>query len=266
METILALRELAGDRVDVTVVAPDDRFTIRAMTVAEPFAAGRSDVGSFAELVRAQGAAIRSTTVSSVDPDAKTVTCADGELVSYDQLVLAPGARQRPPYQYGTTFGIGDPLALNGLLADLEQGYTDSVAFVVPDGVTWSLPLYELALMTARQVHGMGRDVSLSFFTPEPGALAVFGAEAGTAIAELFEAADIALQTGTPVAVGKGKAPRPDPGAVGAVDRVGPLPALDGPRLGGTPAGSDGFIPVDAYGRIAGLSDVYAIGDAADLL
>ena len=50
------------------------------------------------------------------------------------------------------TFGGGaDPVDLNGILADLDQGYSSSVAFVVPKGASWPLPLYELALMTPRR-------------------------------------------------------------------------------------------------------------------
>ena len=37
LETLLALRVLAGRRVDVTLVAPNAEFTIRANTVGEPF-------------------------------------------------------------------------------------------------------------------------------------------------------------------------------------------------------------------------------------
>ena len=51
-----------------------------------------------------------------------------------------------------TTFrGQEDVEALHGLVQDIEEGYVRSVAFVVPAGVSWSLPLYELALMTARR-------------------------------------------------------------------------------------------------------------------
>lgn len=266
MEALLALRNLAGDRVAITVIAPDDRFTIRALTVAEPFAAGRSDVGAFPELVRAQGAEVRRTTVTSVDHDARIVTCADGESVPYDHLVLAPGARARAPFEHGLTFGLGDPLAINGLLADAEQGYTNSIAFVVPSELTWSLPLYELALLTASQVQGMGRDIALRFFTPEPGALGVFGPEAAAAVAQLFETAGIELHCGTPVAVGKRQVHLLSTGDVVEVERVVTLPILEGPRLAGVPADAQGFVPVDSYSRVLGLHGVYAIGDAADLL
>ena len=37
---------------------------------------------------------------------------------------------------------------------------TQSVAFVVPEGCTWPLPLYELALTTADQARGTSSDES----------------------------------------------------------------------------------------------------------
>jgi sulfide:quinone oxidoreductase len=37
LETALALRELAPERVQVTIVAPNEEFVYRPMTVREPF-------------------------------------------------------------------------------------------------------------------------------------------------------------------------------------------------------------------------------------
>src|SRR5215211_375968 len=42
LEATLALRELAEDRVDVEVLAPEDDFVYRAMSVAEPFGQGEA--------------------------------------------------------------------------------------------------------------------------------------------------------------------------------------------------------------------------------
>jgi sulfide:quinone oxidoreductase len=48
-----------------------------------------------------------------------------------------------------------------------------------------------------------------------------------------------------------------------AADAVVALPVLSGPRLPGLPADAEGFIPVNAHGRVAGLlEDVHAAGDA----
>ena len=48
---------------------------------------------------------------------------------------------------------------LHGLVQDLEGGYAaqNRIRGALP-GVAWSLPLYELALMTARRAYEMSRD------------------------------------------------------------------------------------------------------------
>jgi sulfide:quinone oxidoreductase len=45
------------------------------------------------------------------------------------------------------------------------------------------------------------------------------------------------------------------------VDLVFALPHLRGRRLPGLPYDSDGFVPVDDYGRVRGLERVWAVGD-----
>ncbi|MEA2519659.1 MAG: sulfide:quinone oxidoreductase, partial [Chloroflexota bacterium] len=261
------LTDLGEHRFKITVVAPNERFSLRANTVSEPFAAGHhADVASLADVAREHGAELVRGTVTDVDTRKLAVLCSDGEELSADALVLSPGARARPAYAHALTFGLGDPLALNGVLADLEQGYSTSVAFVVPPGVVWSLPLYELALMTARQVYGSGRDVDLHLATPEPAPLAIFGPEASASVAGLFDELGIALHCGMPVAVGRGSIRiGPDDDGL-AMDRIVSLPVLDGPCLPGVPATTGGFIAVDEFCRVPGLPGVYAIGDATDLL
>jgi sulfide:quinone oxidoreductase len=264
IEALLALRDLGEATFDITVVAPDEQFVLRALTVAEPFAAGHSDLGAFDAIVREQGSTLHRATLTEVDPAEHTVLCSDGERLPYDVLVLSPGARPRAAFPTGITFGLGDPAALNGLLADLEQGYTDTVAFVVPSGVTWALPLYELALMTAGQVRGMGRDVTISLVTPEPAPLAIFGPEASAAVAGLLAEAGIAVHCGIPPVVGRHRVHLVG-GEDIVVERVVSLPLLEGPRLPGVPADSAGFIPTDTFGRVPGLDGVYAVGDASDM-
>ena len=266
IESLLALRDLSDGAIDVTIVAPDDRFVLKALTVAEPFAAGmQSDIGSLAEIAHANGATFRRAAVSEVRPDHHTVVLSDGHELGYDSLILSPGAVRKIAFDPALTFDTSHPQALGGLLADLEQGYSSSVAFVVPAGVTWPLPLYEIALMTARQVAGMGREVRLLFATPEPAPLAIFGPEAATALDQLLTAAGIEVRCGVPVSVTRGAIELGRDEHI-PVDRVVSLPLLEGPRLAGLPANADGFIPVDDYSRVPGVADVYAIGDATDLL
>ena len=50
------------------------------------------------------------------------------------------------------------------------------------------------------------------------------------------------------------------------IDRIVTQPCLVGPRLRGIPCDYDGFIHTDAHGRVVGIDDVYAAGDATDTL
>ena len=46
------------------------------------------------------------------------------------------------------------------------------------------------------------------------------------------------------------------------VNRTIALPIPAGPAIAGLPADADGFIAVDEHGRVQGIADVYAAGDA----
>jgi hypothetical protein len=59
------------------------------------------------------------------------------------------------------------------LVFDLTLGRMQSVAFVVPSDVSWTLPLYDVAIATARRGWKLGiEDVRYWFVTPEPEPLA----------------------------------------------------------------------------------------------
>jgi sulfide:quinone oxidoreductase len=267
VEALLALTDLGEHRFAITVVAPNERFVLPALSVAEPFAAGHhADVASLADVVREHGAELVRGSVTVVDTERMSLTCSDGRELSADVIVLAPGAVRIAPYPQTFTFGLGDPLALTGVLADLEEGYSRSIAFVVPDRVAWSLPLYELALLTARDVHGMGREVDMVLATPEPAPLAVFGAEASASVAALLGELGITVYCGMPVIVAPRSiqfAPDVEPRAM---DRIVTLPVLEGPQLPGVPVNAEGFIPVDEFCRVRGAPGLYAVGDATALL
>ena len=177
------------------------------MSVAEPFCLGHAAHHPLADIARDFGAdgRPRQPRARSI-PAARTVTTGSGETIAYDSLLIAVGARPEPVYRHAITFGAdGAPEALSGLLADLEDGYTKRVAFVVPSTVAWSLPLYELAVMTARDVWSAGIDgVELVFVTPEARPLEAFGAEASTMVAELLDEEGIEFIGSTFADVGHG--------------------------------------------------------------
>ena len=86
-------------------------------------------------------------------------SCSGGRELPFDSLIVALGARAAPAFEHAVTIGEeGTDDALHGILRDLEQGYVKRLAFVVPSSVVWSLPLYELALLTAADAEGMGID------------------------------------------------------------------------------------------------------------
>ena len=179
------------------------------------------------------------------------VRCASGARVPYEQLVLATGAKAAPAYRDALTFGE-DPAEerLHGLLDDLEQGYVERVAFVVPGEAAWTLPLYELALMTARQAWGMGIDrLQFTLVTPEERPLAMFGRPASDAVAEMLAAEGIEFVGSSYPTVGRGYVIADPGGRRFDVQRVVSMPVLDGLRLPGVPSDGTGFIPVDAHGR-----------------
>ena len=263
LEALMALRDLAGDRVEVTLMAPETTFVYRPMKVAEPFYKGHAREYGLVEIAGDHGARFIRDTIAEVHAEEKVVRCGSGAHIPYDHLVLAIGAKAVAAYRHALTFGE-DPAEerLHGLLADIEQGYVHHVAFVVPGEASWTLPLYEIALMTARQAWSMGRDeVRFTLITPEERPLAMFGARAGDAVAPLLSAEGIEFVGSSYPTVGHGYVIADPGGRHFDVDRAVSMPLLDGLQLAGVPADGTGFIPVDAHGRVRGVPDVYAAGD-----
>jgi hypothetical protein len=65
------------------------------------------------------------------------------------------------------------------VVADLALGRIRSVAFVVPSDLSMTMPLYEVAIATARRGWRLGlEDVRYCFVTPEPEPLVSFGSAA----------------------------------------------------------------------------------------
>jgi sulfide:quinone oxidoreductase len=139
------------------------------------------------------------------------------------------------------------------------------IAFVVAPGMSWPLPLYELALMTAERAYETCVRVELSLVTNEPSALALFGPTASRDITDLLDVAGVALRTGASVELPERNVLELQPqGERHEVDRIVTLPTLAGPTIGGLPHDAAGFLPVDAHGRVLGAPGVYAAGDVTD--
>ena len=170
LETLLALHALAGDRVELTLVSATPDFVYRPLAVAEPFALGAAHKTPLADAARAVGATLVHASLTAVDVANQTVRLGDGETLAYDALVLATGAAPEPAFGDANVFNWDDTCgaeAVGGLLRDLEEGYSQRLAIVIPPGPGWPLPAYELALLISSDARGMGMAPEITLVTPE---------------------------------------------------------------------------------------------------
>lgn len=263
LEVLLALRELAGRRVQITVLTAKREFVYRPVTVAEPFGRGEARSYPLSRIAEEHHAQLVWDALKLVDPERGVVVTGLGEVIPFDRLVVAIGGVPREPLPGALTFGGREDVpALGALLDELVGGQAQSVAFALPAHGMWPLPLYELALMTAEQLRDRGAGtVPVTLVTPEEQPLELFGAAAAEAITPLLLRRGIALRTSSMPAVVRRRSLVLAGGGEVFVDRVVTLPLLEGPAIPGLPRDARGFIPVDAHGRVAGVDGVYAAGD-----
>ena len=264
LEALLALRDMAGDRVAPTLISPQKEFVYRPLSVGEPFALGDARRVPLADVARDCGAEVREDTLASVDADAHVARLGSGEQLPYGALLVAVGARRVPAFEHAITFrGQEDSEAVHGLIQDLEGGYARQIAFLVPSGVAWSLPIYELALMTAQRAYEMSLDdVELTIVTPEESPLAVFGQPASDDLARMLDEAGIRVETSTIATVPAGGTVTMHPGdRTLECDRIVALAQIAPIEIEGLPSDSQGFVSIDAHGQVPGVPDLYAAGD-----
>ena len=265
LETLIALRELAGDRVELQLVAPQWEFDHRPLAVAEPFGLGETRRLELGRLAADHGASWRFDALAEVDAPRRRATLRSGDVLEYDDLVVALGARRLEGIPGALTFrDREDVLAYELLLGELVEGAVRRLAFAVPGAVAWVLPLYELALMTSLHLRERGvAPPELVLVTPEKAPLAAFGSRASNALAALLRDRGIKVRCSAyPESFADGVLrvrPKPDVTA----ERVVSLPRLRGVELPGLPADADGFVPADLHGRVRGLEGVLAAGDGA---
>jgi sulfide:quinone oxidoreductase len=197
-----------------------------------------------------------------VRPDARELDMRDGPAVHYVALLLALGARPGLALQGAIPFaGPRDVIAVADAIRALDGSRRHVIAFVAAAGTAWTLPLYELALMTVEHGRRRGLDLAIELVTRESAPLGIFGAEASAAVGRRLAEAGVHIRTGTfAKEVAEGKLWLELEGPLD-VDLVIALPPLSGPHLPGLPEESDGFVPVDRYGRVPGVSSVWAVGD-----
>jgi sulfide:quinone oxidoreductase len=260
LEAALALRDIAGDRLTVTMLAPDRHFTYRPLSVGEPFGLGHATRYELQAIGADRGFAVVRDTLASVEADEHRVLTQDGEQILYDRLVLALGARPRRAIEGALAFrGPQDAPRIAAGLNELNT--RRRVLFVVPPSPAWTLPIYELALLTANWGRRYEKPLELTVVTPETSPLEVFGHPASAEVAAVLARAGVAFRGGV--------APRDVvDGAldIGTGERLPAdfaiaLPRLEGPAVAGLPSDANGFVDVDGFCRVVGVDDVYAVGD-----
>ena len=263
LEAALSFRRIAEERVRVELLAPEPRFTYRPLSVAVPFEQGEVVELELDEVAREIGADFTQAGLVGVDAWRHVAHTSRNTEREYDLLLIACGALPLPAIPGALTFrGPADVELIGGLLRDLAGGTVESIAFVIPWGAVYSLPAYELALLTRAHLDRIDvRGVEIVLVTPEAEPLQVFGPPAIEAIRGLFAKRGIALRTGAfPREIVDGELVLAPEGSV-AADRFVALPRLMGAPIDGIPQTVDGFVPVDAHCRVHGVSDVYAAGD-----
>ena len=265
VEALLGLRALAGDDLEIEIVAPNPSLTYRPLRVTEPFDVGEVRRFGLDRIAADKRAAFRHGALTAVEPETRRVRFRDGEWSSYDFLIVATGARSHNIVPGALPFwgpgGTDDAVAT---LKGVRAGRIGAICFALPEKARWPLPLYELAMLTAWRLAEEGLRVPLTFVTPEQRPLELFGPEASERVERLLSARGIEFRPRSrPLRVADGRlqvaGARPLP-----ADRTFTLPAHEGPRMLGLPWDADGFICVDDHCRVRGLDDVFAVGDGAD--
>ena len=265
LEAVLALRDLLGDRVEVTVLTPEREFVYRPMAVGTPFGRGHAQRHRLAEIADQLGVRLVVDRLQGVDDAARTAVTASGERLRYDALIVAVGAASEPAFERVTTWTPeADADVYGGLLADFEEGYSKRLTFVIPDEQYWPLPAYELALMTAWEIDSMGQDdVNVAVYTPEPAPLAMFGPSGSAALVADLDEAGVRVHTNTHVTASEAGHLVANPGAQDlSGQRVVALPRATGNPIQGVAVDERGFVLTDRFGSVPDTDAVWAAGDA----
>jgi sulfide:quinone oxidoreductase len=262
LEAMLALHDLAGDRVELQLHAPRPEFAYRPLSVGEPFGAGRVVNFDLEQLIARSGASFKLGSVLAVDGDRHHILTHDGREVPYDYLVVAPGVRMLWAVPGAVTFwGVADEGGVADVVRRLRSGELGKVVFTTP-GSSWPFPVYELALLADIELKKAGAEgAELIIVTPEDAPLRLFGARASEQVQEMLDERGIRVFAGThPVKFESGHL-QIAPGAPIEADAVVSAPRLEGKRIAGVPRDRSGFIPVDGHGRVFGMERVFAAGD-----
>jgi len=267
LEAALALRDLAHERVEVSMHDPAKEFAYRPFGIGEPYGTTRAFRYDLRRLSELCGASLHTGAIAAVEPERRIAINREGERFPYDQLIVATGARALWAVPGAVTFwGVADEGQVGDLIADLRSGRLQRLVLTMPTDHGWYVPLYELALLIATVLRkSANRRARITVVTPEAAPLGIFGPRAAEQTSALLAEREVDVLTGArPLEFVAGRL-RVDRGEDVEADAVITLPRLEGRKVSGIPHDGDGFVAVDEHGAVAGLERVYAAGDVACL-
>jgi sulfide:quinone oxidoreductase len=263
IEAALALRDLSGEKLEIELHSPRREFLYRPYAVGEPFGLAEVRRYDLKRIARRAGFELKFSSLKSVDPTAKQITTFE-EDIDYDHLIIATGVQLLWSIP-GVTIFWGGPDEYDSELVIEQLGDKDlkRLVFTMPAGRSWSLPMYELALLAGSRLRedSATRETHLMIVTPEEEPLRIFGKEVSGQIKQLLIDREIELVPGTHPKKFEAKHLTVAPGEPIYADAVISLPQMQGRAIAGIPHDDRGFVPTDYHGRVQGLDDVYAAGD-----
>ena len=169
--------QLDGD-VDVTVVAPDDRFLFTPSLIWLPFGKrDRHDITfPVAPTLEAHGIPFVHTAATGIDPTRHQVTLADGQVLGYDYLVIATGYRNKTD----VVPGFAENAVTITTLAEAERARSawrhfldergGDVVIAATQGAGCFGAAYEFLFNTSHQLRkaGLHKEVKLTYVSAEP--------------------------------------------------------------------------------------------------
>jgi sulfide:quinone oxidoreductase len=270
LEAVLALRAFAKGAVSTSVLSVEEEFIFTPAATRELFGPVPLSRWPLRDLVERAGGTLVPGALEAIDAAKQRIITTDGQLLDYDFAIIAVGGRAEPWLEApGLTFtGPDDVPAMGRQLDDIAErvgrGEQVRLAFVVPPGVGWVIPGYELALLARRYLseHGVGDQAQLLVVTSEDAPLGVFGQHAAETISAALAAVNIALYAGAIVRNWSDGHLQIVPDESVEADVVIALPMIHGPRVRGIPQTANGFVDANADGRVRHERRVFVAGDA----
>ena len=263
LEAALALRALAEERVEIELVGPEPHFWYRPLSVAEPFELGETHRYELGALAAAAGATFTLGTLQGVDAARPR-----GEDLGRRDPLRRPArrGRRRPDRRRPGRPDVPRPGRYG---QDPHPARGDRRGRRPPGRLRRAVGRG----LVAADLRARADDRGISRRAADPRGRA----DARHARRGAAPALRTCRQRRRPRAPRRARDRARDGSASGRVrrtagcgscptaelevDRVVALPRLRGARFDGLPQTLDGFIPIDAHGRVRGLDDVYAAGD-----